>query len=418
MKAKSLAKFGLGTATVLLVVVAAAGLLLSSGKTLGERHVAFADAPRFDFANGSFEEYVVFAKAAIAREREDNPPQTVIDNLGPFVLTPGPQCPQDAQGRYQKGIVLTHGLLDSTYNMRPIGEFFQSQCFYVLAMLLPGHGTRPGDLLTARWQEWADATHFAATQLALHANTLFLAGHSIGGTLSVLEAARNPDIDALVLFAPAIAITDTARFARYISVLGKIFPKAGWLGTDPDEAVYRYESMSFSSVAETWKVINTTREAVTQQTRQLPTFTVASMQDTTVSIPAILDYMANNTSPLSRTILYSRNENEDGGLELDRIPNLTTISSYMPDQKILSLSHLGLMTPPSHPWFGRDAVYRNCSHYGEEDARYAQCKNGARDFYAETTPENTQAGVVERIMFNPFYDQMLEQIRSFAAAIN
>jgi esterase/lipase len=419
MKTKSLVKFGIGTAAVLIVLVAAAGLLLSSGKSLGERHAPFGDAPKFDFTNSSFEEYVAFAKAGIQREREDNPSQEVIDNLGPFVLTPGPQCPQDAQGRYQKGIVLTHGLLDSTYNMRPLGEFFQSQCFYVLAILLPGHGTRPGDLLATRWQEWADATHFAAAQLALHANTLFLAGHSIGGTLSVLEAAQNPDIDALVLFAPAIAITDTARFASYISVLGKIFPKAAWLGADPDEAVYRYESMSFSSVAETWKVISTTREAVTQQTRQLPTFSVASMQDTTVLTPAILEYMANNTNPLSHTLLYSQNENEDGGFELYRIPNLTIVSSSIPDRGVLSLSHLGLMTPPSHPWFGRDAVYRNCSHYGTtEDPLFVQCKNGARDFYGETTTENQQQGVVERIAFNPFYDQMLEQIRSFAAAIN
>ena len=412
MKAKSLAKSGLITVAILVALVLSAGLLLSQGKTLGERHVPFQNASKFDFTNGAFADYIAFTKAAIQSERDDNPTQAVIDNLAPFVLTPGTECPQDASGRYQKGIVLTHGLLDSTYNMRPIAEYFQSQCFYVLTVLLPGHGTRPGDLLATKWQDWAEVEHFAAAQLAQHANTLFLSGHSIGGALSVLEAAQNPDIDALVLFAPALAITDTARFARYISLLGKVFSKAAWLGADPDEAVYRYESMSFFSVAETWALISATQDALKQQSRQLPVFTVASMQDSTVLTPAILAYMASNTNPLSHTLLYSEEA-------IAEIPNTTIVSSNAPEQGILSLSHLGLMTPPSHPWFGRDGVYRNCSHYGNnENPLYVQCKNGERDFYGEATPGNLERGEVERIAFNPYYDAMLEQISSFSAAIN
>jgi esterase/lipase len=412
MKTRTLAKLGLGVGALVLILVVGLGLLLSKGKTLGERHAPFQNAGEFDFVNGEFADYIAFTKAAIQNEREDSPPQAVIDNLAAFVLTPGAECQQDASGRYQKGIVLTHGLLDSTYNMRPIGEYFQSQCFYVIAVLLPGHGTRPGDLLATHWQDWLEAEHFAASQLSLHANTLFLSGHSIGGALSVLEAAQNPDIDALILFAPALAITGTARFAPYVSLVGNIFPKAAWLNADPDEAVYRYESMSFFSVAETWKLLKATQDALQQQTRQLPVFTVASMQDTTVLAPAILDYMASNTNPLSHTLLYSEDE-------IAAIPSTSIVNSYAPGQGFLSLSHLGLMTPPSHPWFGRDGVYRSCGHYGNtENPLYVQCKNGERDFYGETTQENLMQGVLERIAFNPYYDAMLEQISSFTAAVN
>ncbi|MES2625116.1 MAG: alpha/beta fold hydrolase [Pseudomonadota bacterium] len=412
MKTKTLTKLGIGTVVVLVVLVATAGLLLSNGKTLGERHNPFKATTAFDFAAGSFADYVAFTKATIKSEREDNPTQDVVDNLASFILTPGPECPQDANGRYAKGIVLVHGLLDSTYNMRPIGEYFQSQCFYVQGVLLPGHATRPGDLLATSWEKWTEVTHFAATQLALHANTLFLAGHSIGGALSLLEGTQNPEVDALILFAPALAVTDTARFAGSVSLLGKIFPKAGWLDADKDDAVYRYESMSFSSVAETWALIGVMQEAIKQSPRQLPVFTVASMQDSTVLTPAILDYMASNTNPLSHTLLYSQEE-------IAAIPNTTIVVSKSLDQGILSLSHLGLMTPPTHPWFGRDGVYRSCGHYGnEENPRFVQCKNGERDFYGETTPGNIEEGVLERIAFNPYYDVMIEQISSFAAAVN
>ena len=412
MKIKSLAKLGLGVSVLVLILVVGLGLLLSRGKTLGERHEPFAHPTEFDFANSSFADYITFTKAAIESEREDNPTEAVIENLAAFILTPGAECQQDASGHYQKGIVLTHGLLDSTYNMRPIGEYFQSQCFYVLGLLLPGHGTRPGDLLATDWQDWLEAEHFAAAQLALHANTLFLSGHSIGGALSVLEAAQNPDIDALILFAPALAVTGTARLASYISLLGYIFPKAAWLSADPDEAVYRYESMSFISVAETWKLLKATQDALQQQTRELPVFTVASMQDGTVLTQAILDYMATNTNPLSHTLLYSEEQ-------IAAIPNTTIVNSYTPDQGVVSLSHLGLMTPPSHPWFGRDGVYRSCGHYGNaENPLYVQCKNGARDLYGETTQRNLMEGLIERIAFNPYYDAMLKQISGFTAAVD
>ncbi|MGZ8257306.1 MAG: hypothetical protein ACXW1C_05030, partial [Gallionella sp.] len=40
---------------------------------------------------------------------------------------------------YQRGIVLTHGLTDSPYFMRSLGEFFTAQGFLVMAILLPGH---------------------------------------------------------------------------------------------------------------------------------------------------------------------------------------------------------------------------------------------------------------------------------------
>ena len=52
---------------------------------------------------------------------------------------------------------MVHGLTDAPYAVRDLAQFFQQQGFYVLAMQLPGHGTRPGDLLDIRWQDWLRA---------------------------------------------------------------------------------------------------------------------------------------------------------------------------------------------------------------------------------------------------------------------
>lgn len=48
--------------------------------------------------------------------------------------------PEDIKG----GVLLLHGLTDSLYSLRHIGEMFARQGFYVLSLRMPGHGTIPG----------------------------------------------------------------------------------------------------------------------------------------------------------------------------------------------------------------------------------------------------------------------------------
>lgn len=405
-----LLKLGGGVLALLVVLVVALGIFLSWGKTLGERHTPYTQDAGFDFASGSIDDYIAYTKQLMQAARLDAPAPTVINNLAPFVLEPDASCPRTASGKVERGIVLIHGLFDSPYSMRPFGEDLQAQCFYVLGLLLPDHGTRPGDFLAARWQDWAEATHFATTQLALHADTLFVSGHSAGGTLALLEAARNPDVDALILFAPAFAIIPAARFAKYLAPLGKLFPKAAWFDVKPDEAVYRYESTTLAAAAETYALIEVTKAELAIQQRQVPVFTVASVEDNTVGTPAILAYMASNTHPWSRTLLYSEHF-------YPATNRVRIASSSMLELQVLSVSHLGLMTPPSHPHYGLNGAYRNCGHYGNTDKPlFVQCKTGQRDYYGEATAENLALGVVERIAFNPFYESMLADMQDFLQA--
>lgn len=383
----------------------AAGFFLSQGKVLDARHDRVLATP-FDFAAGNFADYVAYTRRIIEDARPEASPE-VIDNLSPFVLEPAASCPRTASGKFEKGAVLVHGLFDSPYSMRPFGESLRAQCFYVLGLLLPDHGTRPGDFLDARWQDWATATHFATIQLAQEAEALFLAGHSAGGTLALLEAARNPDVDALVLFAPALGITPAAQYAHYVTLVGAVFNGAAWYEVRPDEAVYRYESITFVSAAETFALIEVTKAELAAQQHQAPVFMVASLQDNTVSTDAIFAYMETNMHPASRTLLYSQYPYpERAATEI--------VSSSAAEQRVLSVSHLGLMTPPSHPHYGRGGEYRNCGHYGDAgNPLYVQCKSGRRAFYGEATADNLSQGVLERIAFNPFYEAMLASMLEF-----
>src|SRR5690606_39786575 len=131
-------------------------------------------------------------------------------------------------------------------------------------------------------------------------------GHSAGGALSLLEAAGNPDVDALILFAPALAITDAAQYARFIVPLGKLFPGAAWVSAEEEAAVYRYESITFTAAAEMQGLIDALWASDLERLNTLPIFTVASMEDTTVKTPVILDFMTGNEHPATSTLLYSQ----------------------------------------------------------------------------------------------------------------
>jgi len=402
----------------LMLLVFAAGSLLSQGKTLGIRHENFAEAS-FDYTNGTFADYIRYSRERLQAARLDAPADDVISRLLPFELAPPADCRANADGKAAQGVLLIHGLLDSPYSMRDFGEFLQSQCFYVLGLLLPDHGSRPGDFLNTDWQDWAAATSFATRALSNMADKVIVGGHSAGGALAILEATQNTEVDALMLFAPALAITDAAKYARFIVPLGWLFPKAAWFALEADEAIYRYESIPFTAAAETYALTQAVLAAENTRVQQLPVFTVASSEDNTVSTAAILQFMGRNTHERSVTLLYSQHPapNNERGVGQDLLPHgehLRVIPSATPQQGILSVSHLGLMTPPTHPYYGLDGEYRSCSHYGPaSNPDFIDCKQGERSFYGEVTAENRGQGIIERISFNPYYDAMLAEVLRF-----
>lgn len=388
------------------------GAFLSSGKVIQNDQLPSSFAEVFDYDNGSYQDYIAWSQRRLRTARLEAPTEKILANLLPFELEPDSDCPVDSQGKVQNGIVLVHGLIASPWSMKHIGEYFQSRCFYVLGVLMQGHGSRVGDMLESTWQDWHQDVQFATRILAEKADQVSLSGHSVGATLAILEAVRNPDIDSLILFAPAMEVDGASKYARVISWLGRLFPGAAWFELEPEEGIYRYESFPFTAAAETWDLIQQTTTALTAKPLTIPVFTVASAQDTTVHVQATFDFMQALSDPRSFTLLYSQ-------FDLPPYSRSRIVNSFVPEQGILSLGHLGLMTPPEHPHYGVNGNYHYCGQYfGQDNDYYARCKAGERDFYGEGTEANQARGVIERIAFNPFYDDMLEELDFFIQQIN
>ena len=66
------------------------------------------------------------------------------------------------EGEIRGGVLLMHGLTDSPYSVRAEAEVYAREGFYALALRMPGHGTIPGALTEARWEDWRAAARLGA----------------------------------------------------------------------------------------------------------------------------------------------------------------------------------------------------------------------------------------------------------------
>lgn len=90
------------------------------------------------------------------------------------------------------GVVLSHGYLASPEQVRPLAEYLFEQGHTVYAVRLPGHGTAPDQMTTVRWQDWLESLARGMALLRQQCEVVVAGGFSLGGTLALLLASRQP----------------------------------------------------------------------------------------------------------------------------------------------------------------------------------------------------------------------------------
>jgi carboxylesterase len=101
------------------------------------------------------------------------------------------------------GVLVVHGFTGNPQSMRGLAEAFGAAGFTVELPLLPGHGTELAQMLTTDWSDWSGAIDAAYADLAARTDRVFVAGLSMGGTLSLWLAEQHPEIAGIVLVNPA-----------------------------------------------------------------------------------------------------------------------------------------------------------------------------------------------------------------------
>jgi esterase/lipase len=359
---------------------------------------------RFAFEGGSFAEYIDAKRDMLAQVHRDASAAVRIEGNAPFELRPagGEHC--------RRGILLTHGLGASPYHMRHLAAFFQAQGFRVMAPLLPGHGTVPGDLLDVRWPEWAKAVAFGANCLAREVDELYLGGFSAGGTLSLGHSLLDERVRGLFLFAPALRILRLARLANLHKLYSWLIPSKKWVNVLPDRDLYKYETFARNAVAQTHALIGGTLARLRQHAPGLPVFVATSMDDTTVDTRATLDFIAAAPHPASRLVLYTT----DPGA-FAAVPKVEAVNSVVPEQRILSSAHTAIVIAPQDAHYGIGGSYANCLHYYRSNpASYQACwARPEKAWQGELTSSNLNTGILRRLMYNPHFAALQDSMRRF-----
>jgi esterase/lipase len=336
-----------------------------------------------------------------------------VDGNAPFELKPLPGFTAGQHKPYRRGVLLTHGLSDSPYMMRHLADFFRQNGFRVMAVLLPGHGTQPGDLLEVTWQEWAKTVAYGAYKLADEVDELFLAGYSTGATLSVYHSLRDYRVSGLFLFSPAIRITPKAALAKFHKIYSWLIPSAKWVDIKPDLDIYKYESFTKNAAAQTYALTGKLKDQLRQHELGIPVFAVASEDDMTVNTSAIFEFFSRVNHPSSKLVLYTTEpEKYSPDFLADR---LELVNSVVPGQRILSSAHTAIVMAPEDKHYGEKGEYSNCVHYFPGDMeKYAAClKHPEQDLQGEVTRKNLAAGIIRRLMYNPHFAALKVSMQNF-----
>jgi len=413
--------------------------MMSATPTLTTRHQSSGLNTTFHGEGLPFADYVTQSRQMIAAARaklhSEDATHTlakIIDGNAPFEFKPSDSAGKGKNKPYQRGILLTHGLSDSPYFMRYLGDFFQAQGFRVKAILLPGHGTQPGDLLDVSWREWARAVDYGVDQLAAEADEIYLAGFSAGGTLSLYQSLIDERIRGLFLFSPALKISSRAAFANLHKFFSWLAPAQKWINIFPDADIYKYESLPKNAAAQMYALTEEVERRVQDRAPTLPIFAAASMQDSTVYTSATLTFMACLQNPANKLVLYAAQEKNMGNKNpLTDFPadQVEWIKSALPEQKnaekntlgqkILSSAHTAIVLPEEDTHYGAHGNYANCLHYYPHDMdKYHACQNNPEACWlGEITEENLQAGLLRRLTYNPHFAALQDSMRRFIAGL-
>jgi carboxylesterase len=197
------------------------------------------------------------------------------------------------------GFLFLHGFTASPFEGRQLVERLQQEYKWTVSVpLLPGHGTKPQDLIGIGWQEWKDCAEGEYRRLKERCQKIVVCGQSMGGTLALLLASLYP-VDGIITLAGAVFLKDwrliVLPLAKHLITYNKKSK-----GPDIRDAALKpiiptYQKYPVQSVEEFIKLLNYTRSNLQKVTA--PALLVHSRKDHTIHF-SNLDYIYRNISSL------------------------------------------------------------------------------------------------------------------------
>ena len=464
-----------GSAGVFLTLVVVFILLMNSRADLNVWHFADLDEEfTVDSDVSSFKDYLaledrlfkqldeeVYAKIAPDQEGQ-------INRYNKGSLSDPERWPQNwnrsfelTVSRPKAAVLLLHGMSDSPYSLRNLGEALHQAGVYVAGLRIPGHGTAPSGLTTVTWQDMVAAVDLAVHHLAEKANgqPLHIIGYSNGGALAVnyaLTAADDPtlpQIASLALLSPEIGIAAAAALAVWQARLGTLLglDKLAWNAILPEYDPYKYGSFAVNAGDVAHKLTAEIQRRITVLDKEgklgnvPPILAFSSIVDATVSAPALIKglfdrlpsgghelvlFNINLMADIQRILKWSPSEmfgalqeNPDKTFTLSVVSNKSNgiaevtytsqplgqeqavdidLGLSWPGEHYYSLTHVALPFPPDDPLYG-----------GEGGKNSPGIYLGDIVLRGERGVLRIPADEMLRLRWNPFYPFLEQKVLEF-----
>jgi esterase/lipase len=363
---------------------------------IGQIHEPTGAEHRLLKSNTPFDEYINDARKMITQHRVDlNTDQAskIIEANAPFEWRPY------ASERYERGILLIHGLYSCPFALRDIGAHFLKQGYLVRAVLLPGHGTVPGDLLAVHRQDWLDTVANAISATSEIVDDFYICAHSMGASLAILQQHLAKNLRAMMLIAPGLKPRNRkADLIKIIRLFTWISKKAKWYQISAQDNYTKYNSHSYNPSYQAYLLMKTAAKVKTD----LPLFLVASEDDETINTEYTIDYFQQQPNPRNTMILYCKNPSVKNNSPIEQR------SSVYSERNIIDFSHTCLSISPNNAYLGEHGKLLDFSHYhNDEDQKNKAIRIGA------ITPNNLLHHTMQRLSYNPDFDHMVQRFSGF-----
>ena len=350
------------------------------------------------------------------------------------------------------GVMLLHGMSDSPYSLRALGETLNRRDYWVIGLRLPGHGTAPSGLKRIAWQDMAAAVRLGMAHLAASVGQkpIHIVGYSTGAALAInfsLDSLDGNDLSvpaSLVLISPAIGVQATAALAKWKRRISYIPGLGGfaWLSVLPEFDPYKYNSFATNAAEQVHSLTRSVARRIAARARSdpkeilPPTLVFKSTVDATVSPDAVVDrllkylkpdrhelvlfdinrfaakskllisdpapftdrLLADNSLPFVVTLVSNENSESRSVLARSKPPFSVEASKTEPlnlawPRGVISLSHVALPFTPNDPLYGQTPP-------NKEDIIFL----GPMAIQGERDLLKIPYSFLVRLRYNPFYD--------------
>ena len=295
-----------------------------------------------------------------------------------------------------KGVLLVHGLGDSPFSFIDVAQHLAKQGYLVRSILLPGHGSKVGDLMLPSLEDWQNVVHHHTQLLKEQTEEVWLGGYSTGANLVTSEALKDNDIKGLLLFSPAFKPgSPTVKFAKIASYF------VTWADQDPETNPIRYNSLPMHGAAVYYDTVKVVQQDLEDKKYTKPVFMIASEGDHVIDTTFATSVFKNQFTNVKNHLVWQ-------GENTFPANNATTFSMNRPDLKIVDGSHMGLLFSPINPEYGEKGTVRICSN-GQTEEQEKACEEGA-DVWFSAYGVKEEGKIFARLTYNPYFEQSMEML--------